>query len=255
MTRRNVPESESRLVILRALRDLGPLTQTQLLRFFTETGLMDYFTMQLNLADMLELGLARETPHPLGALLTLTEEGRAVLGTLGRRVPHAVAQLLEDEGEAWKARFRAEQQTLAESFMLSDGRCCMHLRLLEGETALMDLMLTVDGSDKLSFLSERWQAVAPEAYAMVMQTLAQDYEAGGPVLDLPDTATLDPLALDAWLLALDDCRPDPTMTLMLTLSEEGLARWIAGAWVQKKEAIREGLMTAMRSAGEENRGN
>ena len=253
MTRRNVPESESRLVILRALRDLGPLTQTQLLRFFTETGLMDYFTMQLNLADMLELGQARQTPHPLGPMLTLTEEGGEVLDTLGRRVPHAVAQLLESEGEAWKARFRAEQQTLAESFMLSDGRCCMHLRLLEGKTALMDLMLTVKGSEKLSFLSERWQAVAPEAYAMVMRTLAQDYEAGGPVRNLPDTATLDPLALDAWLLVLDDCRPDPAMTLMMTLSEEGLARWIANRWVEKKETIREKLMAAMRSADEAGR--
>ena len=52
MERKYIPEPESKLTILYALRGLGPVTDTELLQFLVELDLMNYFTMQLNLCDM-----------------------------------------------------------------------------------------------------------------------------------------------------------------------------------------------------------
>ena len=56
MERKHIPEPESKLTILYALRGLGPVTDTELLQFLVELDLMNYFTMQLNLCDMEEQG-------------------------------------------------------------------------------------------------------------------------------------------------------------------------------------------------------
>ena len=72
MERKHIPEPESKLTILYALRGLGPVTDTELLQFLAELDLMNYFTMQLNLCDMEEQGQLRTLPHPAGNLLEPT---------------------------------------------------------------------------------------------------------------------------------------------------------------------------------------
>ena len=52
MERKNIPEFENRLLILYALRRLGPMTDMPLLRLMVELDLMNYITLQLSLTDM-----------------------------------------------------------------------------------------------------------------------------------------------------------------------------------------------------------
>ena len=82
MTRKNVPESEQKLLILLALRCLGGVTQLQLLRFMVEEDVMNYFVLQLNLCELEEMGQVRVCHHALGSLYELTEQGRYTPGQL-----------------------------------------------------------------------------------------------------------------------------------------------------------------------------
>ena len=109
MTRKNVPESEQKLLILLALRCLGGVTQLQLLRFMAEEDVMNYFVLQLNLCELEEMGQVRVCHHALGSLYELTEQGRYTLDSFDSHIPASRRQALEAGAARWKAQFRAEQ--------------------------------------------------------------------------------------------------------------------------------------------------
>ena len=205
--RKHIPDSENKLVILYALNRLGPVTGMQLLQFLVEMDLMNYFGMQLNLVELQEQQQVAERAHPLGGLLLVTEKGAYTLGAFDHRIPASRRELIDQNAAIWHEKFRTEQQTLAESFPLSDGGMCIRLRLMEADTALT------------LALSEGFDGAVPDS-------------------PLPETTTLQQTSEGSWLLSLNDQPHKPTMTLMLSMPDEHLARHYAARWPQEGESWR-----------------
>ena len=130
MKARIIPDSENRLLTLYAMERLGPVTDMQLLEFMVEKDLMNYFTLQLGLSEMEERGCVRRTEHPLDPLLRITSAGRAVVTEFLPKLPQSRRALVDAAAPEYRARFRLQQQTPAESTCLPDGRLCLRLRLL-----------------------------------------------------------------------------------------------------------------------------
>lgn len=229
MERKHIPESENRLVILFALHLLGPCTATQLLQLMVEKDLMNYFTLQLGLADMEQQGQIVTRPHALGSLVEMTDAGRYALDEFSHRIPLSRRSAIEADAPLWRDRFRLEQQTPAECFPLNDGAQCLRLRLLEGESPLMELLLTRPGDEHITFLQRRWCAAAQVIYNAVNLTLAQGFDPAAP---LPEVSACDiqQLTDSEWLLSLCDRQDKPAITLLLTLADERLARYCAARW-------------------------
>ena len=240
MERKHIPESENRLTILYALRSLGPATAMQLLQFLVELDLMNYFTMQLSLSDMQEQGHLAATPHPLGDLLSLTAEGAYAIQSFAHRIPVSRRQLMDEQAPRWREQFRTEQLTPADSFTLQDGRVCLRLRLLEGSASLMDILLTLPKDTPPTFLEKRWRSAAQAVYATVTLSLSQDFvPADGP---LPPTASLEQTGQQEWLLSLVNDAEHPTLTLLLPMADEALARHCASRWPMECEKLRQRIL-------------
>ena len=210
----------------------------QLLQFLVELDLMNYFGMQLNLAELEEQQQVEEQPHPLAPLLTVTEKGAYTLREFALRIPVSRRQLILHHTPAWKDRFRAEQQTLADSFPLSDGGTCIRLRLLEAGSALLDMLLTVPAEASMTFLQRRWRAAAQDVYAALTIALSEGFDPASPLPELPETTSLQQTAGSAWLLSLNDSADKPSMTLMLSMPNEPLARHYAANWPRHGEELR-----------------
>ena len=238
MNRKHIPDSENKLIILYALNRLGPVTGMQLLQFLVEMDLMNYFGMQLNLVELQEQQQVAERAHPLGGLLLVTEKGAYTLCAFDHRIPASRRELIDRNAAAWHERFRTEQQTLAESFPLSEGGMCIRLRLMEADTALLDLLLTVPEEASMTFLSRRWRAAAQDFYTALTLALSEGFDSAAEETSLPATTTLQQAAQGSWLLSLNDTADKPTMTLMLSMPDEHLARHYAVRWPQEGEALR-----------------
>ncbi len=246
MKRRTIPDSEFKLVILYTLSRLGPVTNMQLLQFVVELDLMNYFDLQINLSMLEEQEQVLEKPSPFGTLLTLGEKGTFTLTSFEHRVPASIKELIDAQSVPWRTRFRNEQQTLAESFTLSDGRMCIRLRLLEAGTTLIDLMLTLDSSQAVPKLEERWRGAAQDAYSTIMASLGADFDAEKTPDPLPETAALEQVSEQEWMLSLADAMPQPRMTLMLSVPDEGLALHYAAAWQKCCGDLRKALLELMK---------
>lgn len=245
MKRRSVPDSEYKLIILYTLSRLGPVNGTQLLQFLVELDLMNYFSMQLNLSEMIEQGQVEEQSHPLGTLLALSGKGAFTLSSFDHRIPSSQRQLIDEKAPAWHERFRMEQQTLAESFCLSNGRRCVRLRLLEADTTLLDVMLTLDSAAFIPHLQDRWLKMAQAAYAVISNTLGTGFNLTIPLPPLPENAALQQTGNGEWMLSLADVIPQPCFTLMLSLPDEHLALHYAACWRTCCHTLRAQLLSML----------
>lgn len=249
MERKHIPESENRLTILYALRRLGPATAMQLLQFLVELDLMNYFTMQLSLSDMQEQGHLTAASHPLGDLLSLTPEGEYAIQAFAHRIPVSRRQLMDEQAPRWREQFRTEQLTPADSFTLQDGRVCLRLRLLEGSTSLLDILLTLPKGTPPTFLERRWRSAAQAVYDAVSLSLSRDFApAESP---LPPTASLEQTGQQEWLLSLMDDADHPSLTLLLPMADEALARHCASRWPTECEALRLRILQELRDGVKE----
>ena len=248
MTRKNVPESEQKLLILLALRCLGGVTQLQLLRFMVEEDVMNYFVLQLNLCELEETGQVRLRHHALGSLYELTEQGRYTLESFDGRIPASRRQALEAGAARWKPQFRAEQQNQVDANRWEGGRRGLRLRRREGDSALRDLSLAVEKHVTEGELRKCWQRAAQEVYTTVTQALSEGYAENAPLPPLPSTALLQQIGEKDWMLSLTDSLTEPTLNLMLSLPTEALARHYGARWPEKRDALAAEILRALSCA-------
>ncbi len=230
MERKHIPETENRLIILYALRRLGPVTAMQLLQAMAEADLMNYITMQLSLSDMESQGQITQRAHPLGNLIEVTGEGDYILRSFEKRIPASRRAVIDENADVWKERFATEQMAPAESFTLPDGRTVIHLRLLDKAATLMDVTLYLPAGKHFIRLPERWRACVQVTYSTVLAHLTADYSPELPMPEDDQTETVRQCGLDDWLLTLTDDPASPAIDLMMSLPEEHLARCSALRW-------------------------
>lgn len=246
MERRHIPETENKLVILYALHLLGPTTGMQLIQFLAEMDLMNYFTMQLSLADMEEQGQVMRHAHPLGGMLEPTEEGLFTLRSFEGRIPRSRRLRMDREAPAWRDRFRAEQMAPAEVLERSQDLLTLRLQLLEGASVLMDLLLS--GRDLPdAYVEKRWQQAAQAVYQQVISALAEGFTDDTPVPQGMQPA-LQQASRAEWLLTLQDEPVQPSFTLLLTLPDEHLARYCLTRWDGCCAELRRSIVAALQSA-------
>ena len=248
MQRKHIPETENRLVILYALRRLGPVTSMQLLQAMAESDLMNYITMQLALSDLESQGQITQRAHPLGNLIEITGEGDYILDSFEKRIPASRRASIDDNAAAWQDRFAAEQMAPAESFTLPDGRTVIHLRLLDKAATLMDLMLYLPAGKTLTLLPERWRSCVQVTYATVLSHLTSDYDPTQPMPEAAETEAVRQCGVNDWLLTLSDEPATPGIDLIMSLPDEHLARCSALQWPAAAPDIRAFVLDVLENA-------
>ena len=249
MERKVIPETENRLVILYALGCLGPVTGMQLLQYMVELDLMNYITMQLSLGELEEQRQIARRAHPCGELWELTEEGRFALESFARRIPHSRRARMDQAAATYQPRFRQEQLAPADAVTLQDGTACVRLRLLEERAAMMDAMLYMPAEQVPTVLEERWHACAQEVYEALMAALTKGYDPAAPEMEIPE-GMLRQADAGEWLLSLSDRAERPTISLLLPLPGEHLARWCAARWMEECADLRAMLIARLQAAKE-----
>ena len=248
MERKIIPETENRLIILYALRRLGPVTAMQLLQAMAEGDLMNYITMQLSLSEMESQGQITQRAHPLGNLIEVTGEGDFILRSFEKRIPASRRAIIDGHAEGWRSRFATEQMAPAEAITLPDGRSVIHLRLLDKAATLMDLLLYLPADKRFTLLPERWRACVQVAYSTVLAHLTADYSPALPMPDAKETECVRQCGPEEWLLTLTDEPDTPGIDLIMSLPEEHLARCCALRWPLVAQDIRAFVLHALEDA-------
>lgn len=244
MERHLIPDSENRLILLRILSSIGPLSDTQLLVFVTDLSLMNYFTLHLNLSELEQQGLIEQFHHPYAMLFRITESGRYTMENFSKIIPQSRQKLLEKHAASYRDLFRSQQLMPVSESQLPDGSNCIRLRLLEKDLLVLDMQMKVDRH--LSCLETRWQNTAPEIYRLISDTLTEGYQEDEKPLPIPETVSLAKSVGGEWTLYMADPPEDPTFSIIISLADEALCRHWARRWPDVCSALRASIEHLLR---------
>ncbi len=168
------PEQEQKLVVLRCLDQFGPCTELQMVQFLMEHDLMNYFDMMFALNELCDRGQAARQKRKDGTYYMATVAGDEALRLFGNRVPQSLKAAVQEQGDAWRARFRTEAQVGQSVRQTSRGEYELTLTVTEKDTEMMRLVLTVPSREIAYDWMGRWPRKASQIYDAVIRTLAAD---------------------------------------------------------------------------------
>lgn len=117
--------------------------------------------------------------------------------------------------------------------------------MLEGDSALLDLSLTVERHVTKGSAANAGKARRRPVYTTVTRALSEGYTENGPMPPLPATALLQQIGEKDWMLSLTDNLAEPTLNLMLSLPTEALARHYGARWPEKRVTLSAEILRAL----------
>jgi len=170
---RRPSDTENKLLLLYAVDRLGPLTAQQLLVFMVEHDVMDYISIQLGLASLVDTKFLAKRVHALGILYSPTAKGTESLTMFEEKVPLSRRAHIDEQVDVWRTRFKQERQMLAGFAKVPGGEYIVRLQILERDESLLDLQVSIPTHKMAQGFCDAWIAEASGVYAYIMNALGK----------------------------------------------------------------------------------
>ena len=163
---------ESRMMILLALDRLGASSNLQLISFFFETDLMNYFDLQTALYDLLVGGLADKTALQGDELYTLTQAGEEAIALFSQRAVTSATAIIDDKAPEYRARWQREREVFARISHEGQHEYHVTMGVSDGEMPLMQLDISLPTATLAERFRAAWQREAQGIYDHILRRLS-----------------------------------------------------------------------------------
>lgn len=161
-----------KLIILYMLERVDfPLTNGQVSEFILEQGYTSYFTLQQALSEMVEAGFIREETTHNRTFYHLTEDGKQTISFFRNNISSAIREDVNTYMAAKNYELRNEVAVKADYYKNSSREWSVRCQIIEQESPLIDLTLTVPTEEEAISIVNNWNQKNQELYAMIMQNL------------------------------------------------------------------------------------
>ena len=161
-----------KLIILSMLDRVDfPLTNAQISDFILTKEYTNYFTLQQVLSELVETELAEEHTVRNSTYYQMTEKGKETLNFFGHMVSAAIQDDITKYFKENAIALREEMSVRADYFENNQGEYSVRLCVLETESAVIDLTLSVPTENQANSLCDNWKKKNQKIYAYLMQEL------------------------------------------------------------------------------------
>ncbi|NLB89828.1 MAG: DUF4364 family protein [Clostridiales bacterium] len=254
MIERKSSDTENKLLLLYAIRELKSCTNLQLWQFVTESELMDYLSFQLSLGELVQDGDLMQSPHPIGLLYTVTPSGEKNVLLFDRKIPFSLKTLIRKKALLWKDRFQKEQHYLSDYYKNDEGKYVLHLTLLEHKEPMFHLSLSLPERQNCAYYAKGWPQHSSALYSHFMALFGEGFvmeekeEPTAPSLQtdqilqivpyVPFAQTLiTPLSPGAFFEGQWNLPGGNFFSLSALLPSEEMAKYFAARWAEKKNTF------------------
>lgn len=161
-----------KLIILTMLSRVDfPLTNAQISDFILTKEYTNYFTLQQVLSDLVETGLTEVHTVRNSSYYHLTENGKETLNFFGHMVSSAIHEDMDKYFKDNAIALRDEISIRADYFPNNHEEYSVQLRVMEQDTAVIDLTLSVPTESQANSMCNNWKKKNQKLYAYLMQEL------------------------------------------------------------------------------------
>ena len=161
-----------KLIILYMLDKVRfPLSNAQLSEFILEKEYTDYFTVQSALSELTETGFLKINTVRNTSLYDITEEGRKTLSYFQNRLSSDIREEIDSFLSEHSFELRHETSTPADYYRTPEGDYAVRCRVLERDSVLIDLTVTVPVKEQAEAVCSHWRNKSQSLYAFIMKEL------------------------------------------------------------------------------------
>lgn len=148
-----------------------PLTNGQISEFILEKGYTNYFTLQQAISEMVSAGFLREESTHNRTLYHLTEEGVETIQFFKCNISPAIRNDIDAFIKEKAYELKNEVSVKADYYPNKTGDFSVRCQILEGESSLIDLTISVPTETEAISVVNNWNQRHQEVYADIMANL------------------------------------------------------------------------------------
>lgn len=161
-----------KLIVLYMLEKVDfPLTNGQISEFILEKGYTNYFTLQQAISEMVSAGFIREESTHNRTLYHLTEEGTETIQFFKSNISSAIRKDIDTFISEKAYELKNEVSVKADYYPNKTGDFSIRCQILEGDSSLIDLTITVPTETEAISVTNNWNQKHQEVYAQIMANL------------------------------------------------------------------------------------
>ena len=161
-----------KLIILTMLDRVDfPLTNAQISDFILTKEYTNYFTLQQVLSELVETELSEVHTVRNSTYYHITEKGKETLSFFGHLVSSAIHEDISKYFKDNAIALRDEMSVRADYFPNNHEEYSVRLRVMEKDSALIDLTLSVPTENQANSICDNWKKKNQKIYAYLMQEL------------------------------------------------------------------------------------
>ncbi len=161
-----------KLIVLTMLSKVDfPLTNAQISDFILTKEYTNYFTLQQVLSELVETELAEEHTVRNSTYYHMTAKGKETLSYFGHMVSEAIHEDMDKYFKDNAIALRDEMSVRADYYENNQGEYTARLRVMEKDSAVIDLSLSVPTENQANSICDNWKKKNQKLYAYLMQEL------------------------------------------------------------------------------------
>jgi hypothetical protein len=151
-----------------------PLTNSQISVFFLEREYTTYFTYQQIISELIESKLMTSETIRNTSYYKITDDGRETIALFTNKIPIAIIDDMDSFLIDNKYELRNEVSILSDYYKSSNQDFIVRLRINEGNSALIDMDISVPSEDVALIMCNNWRESNQEVYGYIMKRLMKD---------------------------------------------------------------------------------
>ena len=161
-----------KLMILYILSRVNfPLTNAQLTAFILEKEYTNYFNLQRAISDLIDDSYISARTIRNSSLYRITENGLETLSLFDNMISAGIKEDIEKYLHQNKYELQEEVSPPAEFFQIKKGEYAAHLSVIERDTSIIELTLSVTTEEEASRICSNWKEKSSEVYSYLLSTL------------------------------------------------------------------------------------
>ena len=164
-----------KLLILYILDKINmDLTNSQITQVVLETEMMNYFSLQQLLSQLMESKFLITYKDSDREYYSLTQKGIETLEYFLSRIPENSTKKVDEYIFNNKENLLADTQVKSSFVKQSDNEFIVNLRVIENQCNLIDLNLNVSSEKQAKLICNNWKSNASDMYAEVIDLLIRN---------------------------------------------------------------------------------
>lgn len=165
--------AENKLILLCLIEKMGiPLSNSEICQFALEKNLMDYFSVQQYLSELVEANLIEKNKDNNNTRYTIKKQGNKMLSYFNKQIPDFAKREILDYIHENGKRIKAEYEVTANYFLEMNDEYLVKCGVYGSDGSnLMEFSVVVASKDQARTICSNWKKNVNQLYGSILSSL------------------------------------------------------------------------------------